>query len=1030
MEEKGKSGRMNNYGGGRPPGKMSYRGGRPAALDTGAGVCGQGAPGVGVGAGVGHLEGPAGRPGPQGEAAEGSGPGGAGEPGLSGAGGLRSGTVAVGGGLELRGAAGGSGAAVGRPPLDRVLGPMGPEALKERKRKLRREQYKRDKTSKARRDAVSQRKDRDQEKPGLEEDEPSEEDEENEDVEVQLHPKKVTRKKSEFFALLPTDLKLQLELLRKLILLLEIERISSSLAPEIAFSGSRATLHRYRVKVAAFLRDCDSKHKISPVTFLLDWAQRLVRRDEAAFSDAGLRFSSAADIPTDVRVKLISSKVTSNLLHDRRDPNCRVVGIKHALAVAKEADLHQRRGDIAALERGIGSSKEFATRVLGAVDSNQTVPDLVKKRVRKDSISASDVPDRLEQFLSNAEHSRALPGHETVSVSYGCRKPKFLLKKSKMELVDIFKRENPDVTFSKKLLLREWPPNFLPPSQRDEQRNVCPSHSNFRRCLEGLKKAGTGHNLSKSVREVCSTTLCAAPETVARSPSTWPESCALGKCVSCPKLKIDLPPNPNVQVHFLQWKKGVSSKLDRDGNPKQVYSLFPVQVSVMEGVKMLESFFPKMKIHVYVATHQYQALKIRTESLNVGDLLTIEDYTMNIDVMYAESTTSSHYSANTISFAGYPIAVRFIDPATLKLAKGAILFISVDKKHDFEQVEIFEKRAVEICELNCGQDFLNWNRWSDNCSGQFKSRKTVGKLVKAAEEVLGENTIGESGVTWEFLEANEAKNESDTIGGFSKTALRQTMVRNPDIVIKSAEDMVEVIQKGLEKSLLGSKKYAFVHVEAIPVFERADFVTEIPIKGIQDLHSFSMRDGGILTSQLSCLQCTVSHKCEHCLLRILSVSREGVEEALEERRLLEEQDEDEDDEIEGLEVDSSDDIGSTLGSDEEDDGNSMEEESEEEEEEVESGEDLTDPGSVVWALWGRKRYPAKVVVNADVPEALRSRIRKDDGKSVIVKFYGDDDFSRVTAGKIVKLGETDLDIRWSRSPGIQEKYALALADLR
>ena len=48
MEEKGKSGRMNNYGVGRPPGKMRYRGGRPAALDTGAGVCGLGAPGVGV----------------------------------------------------------------------------------------------------------------------------------------------------------------------------------------------------------------------------------------------------------------------------------------------------------------------------------------------------------------------------------------------------------------------------------------------------------------------------------------------------------------------------------------------------------------------------------------------------------------------------------------------------------------------------------------------------------------------------------------------------------------------------------------------------------------------------------------------------------------------------------------------------------------------------------------------------------------------------------------------------------------------
>ena len=255
---------------------------------------------------------------------------------------------------------------------------------------------------------------------------------------------------------------------------------------------------------------------------------------------------------------------------------------------------------------------------------------------------------------------------------------------------------------------------------------------------------------------------------MALDPSTWPQKCALGQCVSCPKLKVDLPPNPNVKVHYLQWKKGETSKLDRDGNPKQVYSLFPVSVTVEEAVKMLESFFPKMKIHVYVATHQYEALRLRSESLNVGDLLTIEDYTMNIDVVYSETTTSSHYSANTISFAGYPIAVRYLDTSTLKLAKGAILFISEDKKHDYEQVEVFEKRAVEICEENCGQFFLNWNRWSDNCSGQFKSRKTLGKLVKAAQVVLGEAAPEECTVSWEFLEANEAKNESDTIGGFSK----------------------------------------------------------------------------------------------------------------------------------------------------------------------------------------------------------------------------------------------------------------------
>ena len=193
---------------------------------------------------------------------------------------------------------------------------------------------------------------------------------------------------------------------------------------------------------------------------------------------------------------------------------------------------------------------------------------------------------------------------------------------------------------------------------------------------------------------------------------------------------------------------------------------------------------------------------------------------MNIDVEYSESTTSSHYSANCVSFAGFPIAVRFRDPDSLELAKGAIVFISEDKRHCYEQVEKFEKRALEICEQECGQVFKNWTRWSDNCSGQFKSRKTLGKFVKASVAVLGQGEDDHCKVSWEFLEANEAKNESDTIGGFVKTALRHVMLRDPNIVIMSGEEMVNTIKTGLDKSLLGSSKYRFVHVEAFPCFER------------------------------------------------------------------------------------------------------------------------------------------------------------------------------------------------------------------
>ena len=223
---------------------------------------------------------------------------------------------------------------------------------------------------------------------------------------------------------------------------------------------------------------------------------------------------------------------------------------------------------------------------------------------------------------------------------------------------------------------------------------------------------------------------------------------------------------------------------------------------------------------------------------------------------------------------------------------------------------------MSICEEKCGQFFLNWNRWSDNCSGQFKSRNTLGKFVEAAKSVLCEDATGDCNVSWEFLEANEAKNESDTIGGFSKTALRKAILKDPDIVIRTADDMVEIIQRGLEKCLTGSEKYKFVHVETIPMFDREKVPVEIPIKGIRSLHSFSMVDGGVLSSQLSCLQCTVAAKCSSCCKENLSVihrcssSGDSEEEDVEEDDDEDSGEEGDEAELEESDAESGDDIAS------------------------------------------------------------------------------------------------------------------------
>ena len=96
-------------------------------------------------------------------------------------------------------------------------------------------------------------------------------------------------------------------------------------------------------------------------------------------------------------------------------------------------------------------------------------------------------------------------------------------------------------------------------------------------------------------------------------------------------------------------------------------------------------------------------------------------------------------------------------------------------------------------------------------------------------------------------------------------------------------------------------------------------------------------------------------KCPSCCLAKLAVSSEEVEAAVEYQReclLGDDSEEELEAHFEESDAESEDDAASEAP--EEDDENSGSTSDEEE-------DSLSDPGSVVWVLWGRRRYPAKVV---------------------------------------------------------------------
>ena len=143
----------------------------------------------------------------------------------------------------------------------------------------------------------------------------------------------------------------------------------------------------------------------------------------------------------------------------------------------------------------------------------------------------------------------------------------------------------------------------------------------------------------------------------------------------------------------------------------------------------------KLAKHIYTAAKQWEACKASAENLEPHIVVTIEDYQQNISVTHQEETTTAHFTANVAAVACYPVIVKFKLPGEERSRKGGIVFLSADRKHDFQQIEVFERKVFEYLRENYQLDPKIWYRWTDQCAAQYKSQFVVEKLRTSAEGV-------------------------------------------------------------------------------------------------------------------------------------------------------------------------------------------------------------------------------------------------------------------------------------------------------
>ena len=383
---------------------------------------------------------------------------------------------------------------------------------------------------------------------------------------------------------------------------------------------------------------------------------------------------------------------------------------------------------------------------------------------------------------------------------------------------------------------------------------------------------------------------------------------------------------------------------------------------------------------------------------------------MNGSILHQDSTTSSHMGTNTAQFAIYPafIAVGLPDGT---VARGGIIFLSTDLKHDRHQVKVFRNQIMAFVKDKFNVEVKVELRWSDQCSGQFKSQYPVFDLVSTDLDIT---------VHWCFFEVGEGKNLSDLLGSlFKKAYIRGVAISSK--TSGTAHSIAEVMILARPHLATSSKKFDFIEIKEVQPFDRqpmsSDLGVVIPHLRKQ-LHLTRTSDGQLITREISCKSCLElkDKLCTECKL-LPPVPATPVARRKVGQEEVEDEEDVELDAEQATEDDGGDsDKGGNVDSDESDD---------EEGEKEEFG-----PGAIVWARILRW-HPATILAPSDVPASLSHLLQQSSVPSVFIKRFIIDDIKVVPLSRITMLASNKIDReRASKTPEIRDAYDASMAQLR
>lgn len=393
-------------------------------------------------------------------------------------------------------------------------------------------------------------------------------------------------------------------------------------------------------------------------------------------------------------------------------------------------------------------ARRLASEIL-KVSRNSIVNMCRKAKFRRPN---ANIRDTVQRYFERDDVSRIFPGKKDF-IKVGDEKiQKRMMRDYIKNIYKMFVSENSHIRISYSTFCRLRPRYVLPVKYCSRNVCLCIYHQNFALKLTSMKQLKVVGVDSDN------------PDDFIKSQDNFTP------------LIVDA-----TEVSFLEWQRVKTPYTDSDGIQKSRVQMKLVTVvsTVEEFTKQFQLEQEQFVIHARNVKNQYIEQKQLKETLEVGHVLALMDFSENYNCTTLDEIQSAYYGQTQATL--HPIVLYWRDRRTGEIVNHSVVIVSDHIKHNAQTVLTFIKSVLpEIKRITGKCDKIYY--WTDGPSSQYKNR-TIFSIIEGHQELFGIEC------EWHYCETAHGKGPHDGIGGTLKR-LADDSVKHGKSVLQSAEDLM------------------------------------------------------------------------------------------------------------------------------------------------------------------------------------------------------------------------------------------------